>query len=185
LARKQEGFFGKLSGFKIFLQEDVPVRLGVSKRLSSIRYWCNALQNVEEDTFGSLKELEEEQVPHSLPSNKFTLNCLSNQRGSAPVGLVPGFFSSNPFLKIASLYAAGICYPSSATAWDFARSNYFRSVEFSVDDLFFVFVITRDGLSITFLFRHYLHSLRMYTGNKLPRLNLPVQRKNQSPLALE
>ena len=97
----------------------------------SIRYWCNAFKVLEEDPVSNQKARQN-------ASTDFGCKLLSDD-------------GWDPFLEDpASLWLLHwnlLSPPCYATAWDFTF-NYFRSVEFSVDDLFVALCDYRDSLSI-------------------------------------
>ncbi len=135
----------------------------------SIRYWCNAFKVLAEDSASNQKARTEQ------PTD-FGCKLLSDD-------------GWDPFLEDpASLWLlhwnllSPACY---ATAWDFTF-NYFRSVEFSVDDLFVALCDYRDSLSIatadSSLKKDITCILRMYAEQDA-KTGTPVRGKNQSPPA--
>jgi len=120
---------------------------------------------------GSLREdasWREERVPS--PLNKFTLNCLQSEGSqNAPTNFGSKLFKQQAGIRLedpAVAITLNLLSPCYATAWDFTFTT--RSVEFSVDDLFFALCDYRDSLSTTAdssLKRHYLHSVDVYRAS--------------------
>jgi hypothetical protein len=126
----KKGFDAAIQNSGIFLEEDAPIRLGVGKNMArSIRYWCNAFKVLEEDTARQKARTEQ-------PTD-FGCKLLSDD------GWDP--FLENP-ASLWLLHWNLLSLPCYATAWNFTF-NYFRSVEFSVDDLFVALCDYRDSLS--------------------------------------
>lgn len=166
----KKGFDAALTDSGIFLREDAPVRLGVGKNMArSIRYWCNAFKILEED-------LASNQKARSGTPTDFGSKLLSDD-------------GWDPFLEDpASLWLLHwklLSPPCYATAWDFTF-NYFRSVEFSIDDLFIGLCNYRDSLSTrtaeSSLKKDITCILRMYAEQDA-KTGTPVRGKNQSPPA--
>jgi len=114
----KKGFAQATQDPAIFLQDDATVRLGVGKNMvRSIRYWCSAFKLLEDD----------------CPTN-FGKQLL-------------GSLGWDPYLEDpASLWLLHwklLEDPCSATTWAFVF-NQFRSVEFTVDELFNQLCDSRD-----------------------------------------
>ena len=94
----------------IFLDDDVPIRLGVGKNMvNAIRYWCNAFKVLEDDIPTEFGEL------------------LLRDNGWEP-------FLEDP-ASLWLLHGNLLKPPCNATAWYFTF-NIFRQVQFSQDEFF-------------------------------------------------
>jgi Protein of unknown function (DUF4007) len=114
----KKGFDRAAEDSEVFLREDAPVRLGVGKNMvRSIRYWCSAFKLLKDDQ----------------PTN-FGKQLLGQDGWDT--------YLEDP-ASLWLLHWKLLESPSSATAWDFTF-NYFRQVEFTVEDLFYGLCEYRD-----------------------------------------
>ena len=114
----KKGFDRASADSAIFLREDAPVRLGVGKNMvRSIRYWCAAFKLLKDDQ-----------------PTEFGQQLLG-QEGWDP-------YLEDP-ASLWLLHWKLLERPCQATAWDFTFND-FRSLEFTMEDLFYQLCDYRD-----------------------------------------
>jgi len=114
----KKGFDRTAKDSEVFLRGDAPIRLGVGKNMvRSIRYWCSAFKLLDEDRPTAFGEQ------------------LLGDKGWDP-------YLEDP-ASLWLLHWKLLEQPCQATAWDFTF-NYFRQVEFTIEDLLYQLCDYRD-----------------------------------------